>query len=117
MDDIIIAILSSTVLSTLINFLQAHYHERHKRDQQQDNRDQNIADRYYDELRNDIEQLKRLLKDSEHRADKWQEQYYQLYAKYQIVKAQNELSASEIRELRSQLKRLETIITEKELTS
>ncbi len=114
MEEILIAVLSSTVLSTLINFLQTQRQQRHQRAERQETRDQTVADRYYDELRQDIEELKRQLKDSEHRADKWQELYYQLYAKYQSVKAQNELFNSEIRELKTQLQRLEKIITAKE---
>lgn len=117
MEEILLAILSSTVVTTLINFLQVKHQEKVKREHLLDNRDQAVADRYYDELRKDIEGLKRQLINSEHRADKWQEQYYQLYAKYQIVKAQNELSSSEIRELKTQLKRLENIVITKEQTS
>lgn len=114
MEEIFIAILGSTVLSTLINFLQTQRQQRHQRAERLESRDQTVADRYYNELRKDIEELKRQLLDSEHRADKWQELYYQLYAKYQSVKAQYELSNSEIMELKTQLNRLEKIITAKE---
>lgn len=114
--DIIVAILSSTVLSTLINVVTAQLQQRHQRQQQLDNRDQTVADRYYDELREDIETLRKELTDSNYRGNKWQEQYYQLYAKYQFVKAQFELASQKIDQLTKALEELKHTIHTKEQT-
>ncbi len=112
--DILIAIFSSTVLSTLITVFTAQLQNRHQRQQNLAMRDQTVADRYYDELREDIDNLRRQLTDSDHRGNKWQEQYYQLYAKYQFVKAQFELASQRIDELTSSIEELKTIIQTKE---
>ena len=70
MDEILIAILSSTVLSTLINFLQQQHQAKSKRKELKDSRDQDVADRYYTELRGEIQELKKQLLDSEHHAER-----------------------------------------------
>ncbi len=117
MPDLLIAVLSSAVVSSLVAIFGSWLQQRGKRKDQAISRDQSIADLFYEELKTEIKQMQKQLNDADHRADKWQEQYYQLYAKYQIVKSHYELATRRIDELTKALQELKNIIETKERTS
>jgi chromosome segregation ATPase len=110
------AIISLTV-SGAIEIVRNQLNQKNKLKSSSFNRDTEVADRFYDELRLDIDSLKKQLGDAEHRATKWQEQYYQLFAKYQIVKAHYEQASHKIENLTKAIEELKISIHSKEQTS
>lgn len=104
----------SLIVTQLAQLGMSLLKNRNQQQSAQTSRDQEIADRYYSELKSDIKQLQIQLIDAENRADKWQEMYYQLYAKYQFVKAQFEKADQHISELKTSIEELKTRIQTKE---